>query len=296
MRRSLIIAVMLLCFGNMVQGQETCATQALKSGEMTKTLQVGERERTYIRYVPETNHAEPLPLVLVFHGFASNAPEMVELTGFNLIADQEKFVVIYLQGTNNPAQWYNGTNLFLPQDDLRDMDFVTAVLDKYTMSPCIDAERVYATGFSMGGGMVHRLACEMSDRFAAYATVSGAYATIPNGCQPERGISLLTIHGLADPVVPFEGAGVFLPNIEDWLADWVARNDCQVSTPLPSLGDVTGTSYSDCKDNSTIEIYTIPDGGHTWAGTTMLNRASAMGGIVSSDINASEVIWAFFEG
>ena len=34
---------------------------------------------------------------------------------------------------------------------------------------CVDPKRVYAAGFSMGGGMAHYLACHAADVFAAVA-------------------------------------------------------------------------------------------------------------------------------
>lgn len=55
-----------------------------------------------------------------------------------------------------------------------DVAYVDAVLDLLAREYAVDASRVYASGFSNGGGMTSRLALERHDRFAAIAAAAGA--------------------------------------------------------------------------------------------------------------------------
>ncbi len=80
-------------------------------------------------------------------------------------------------------------------DDLDDVGFILALVDELVASYSIDPDRVYLTGFSNGGLLAYRLACE-SDRFAAIAPVGATLvggvrracadlrARHPRGCGP----------------------------------------------------------------------------------------------------------------
>ena len=71
---------------------------------------------------------------------------------------------------------------------------------------CIDPKRVYAIGFSMGGGMAHYLACHAADVFAAVAPSSFDLLEENVGdCQPPRPITVISFRGSADTLVPYEG-------------------------------------------------------------------------------------------
>lgn len=56
---------------------------------------------------------------------------------------------------------------FAAQQDLDDVEFVRTLVNKLAEELCIDGDRVYAMGFSNGGFLSHRLACEASDLVAA---------------------------------------------------------------------------------------------------------------------------------
>jgi polyhydroxybutyrate depolymerase len=64
--------------------------------------------------------------------------------------------------------------------------------------------RVFATGLSAGGFMATRLGCQRADVVSAIAPVAG---TLASGypCAPSQPVSVLEVHGNADPVVPFNG-------------------------------------------------------------------------------------------
>lgn len=271
-----------------------CEQRPVATGLREQTLRVGADERTYLIYIPSAyDGVRPLPLLLAFHGFASGAREFVGLTDFNVLAEQEGFIVVYPQAMGDPSLWFVGTGVLLTQDDPRDLMFADALLDHLHAMYCTDARRTYAVGFSLGGGMVHRLACQLSHRIAAISTVAGAFADIPDGCQPTHPIPVLAIHGLADPVVPIEGLGLLFPSASHWLNAWAARNSCNVQTDSSDTGYLNGIAFENCADGVRVELITVPNGGHTWPGTSMPNRAAQLRGLVSQTVKASQLIWDF---
>ena len=93
-----------------------------------------------------------------------------------------------------------------------DVAFIDDLLNAVEAELCIDSARVFSTGFSVGAGLSVRLACDLSDRIAAIAPVSGVYfppfnpRRIPEpGCLSTRPVPVIAFHGTADPGVPFEG-------------------------------------------------------------------------------------------
>jgi polyhydroxybutyrate depolymerase len=151
----------------------------------------------------------------------------------------------------------------------------------------VDPKRIYATGFSNGGGMVNRLGCDLADRFAAIAPVSGAFL-LSEDCRPSRPIPVMAFHGTGDRIVPYDGSGKVLPPIPAWAAGWALRNGCrQPSTAFLDDGVVRGEHWSDCEQGADVFLYTIAAGGHTWPG-----RISLPG---QSSIDASATMWGFFQ-
>jgi polyhydroxybutyrate depolymerase len=103
-----------------------------------------------------------------------------------------------------------------------DVAFTRGMLDRLEADLCVDPRRVFATGMSNGGFMSHRLACEMSDRIAAVAPVSGVNTLAT--CTPTRAVSVLDFHGTADPTVPYAGGTEFhWPSVEQSTSGWIAR-------------------------------------------------------------------------
>lgn len=272
----------------MAQESAVCSSRTY-TGLEQRIVVLDGRERHFTVYLPEQyDGATRLPVLFSFHGFNSDIDEQIERTGFNALADHYGFIVIYPQGMGQPTQWYNGTSVLAPEDDLRDVKFMQAMLDTVD-GLCADATRVYGTGFSAGGGMAYRIACEFSERIAAFGTMSGAFATIPNGCQPTRAMPLIALHGSDDPIVPLKGLGVFLPNIQDWLDTWRTINQCTSAAVTRDDALATVYEYGDCADNARIVFYTLKGLGHVWSGSQEPN----LSGRYIGDISASETMWLF---
>ena len=250
-------------------------------------------DREYILYIPDSyDPATPAPLVLSFHGFTSNAQLNFSFTRFSAIADAEGFILIHPQGElfNGITHWNVGG--FTIGSTVDDVGFVAALLDDVSNSYSIDQERIYSTGMSNGGYMSFLLACQLSDKIAAIASVTGSMTPQTfNNCDPQHPTPVLQIHGTADDVVPYNGDPVWTLPIDEVLEYWVNYNN---STSAPTISNVADTNtsdgstveyilYGEGENCVTTEHFKIFNGGHDWPG--------AWGNM---DINASEEVWKFF--
>ncbi len=189
----------------------------------------GGQSRQYRLHIPSGYQPDkPIPLVFGFHGAGMTGPDFESRSGFSSLADQVGFIVVYPLGLGNISNWDTMPNS-------QDVPFVRDLLDSLERRCNIDPKRVFATGFSRGGGMVNRLGCELSDRIAAIAPVSGDYA-YSGDCSPTRPVAVVAFHGTLDPTFPYNGFG--LPGeilesyvrlgtpIPTWAATWAERNGC----------------------------------------------------------------------
>lgn len=282
--------------------QGTCAAGAVERGVIEGVLTSGGIERHYLLYVPESyDPAQPTPLVLSLHGFASNPGQQMEFSVWNDLADEHGFLVAYPQGTGFPLRWNTDQ---LPDAEYRfngradDVTFISDLIDRAAEDYCLDQARVYATGLSNGGGMSNRLACELADRITAIGTVAGAYPPLVEGCNPSRPVPVMAFHGTEDTIVPYEGAafqGTAFPAIPDWAAGWAERDGCDLTPEaMDSVGEVDIIRYVNCEGGAQVILHTVNGGGHNWPGGG--EQPSLIMGNVNCDVNASERMWAFFEG
>lgn len=249
----------------------------------------GSHQRSYRLHVPTGYDANTLtPLVLAFHGDGSSGQELEAYTKLSTTADTNDFLVAYpdgLPGADGTTAW-GGVGANMPAID--DVHFVSDLIDQLSSAYCVDARRIYATGFSRGGGMTALLACTLSDRIAAFAPVSGAFfSSIESGCAPSRPVPILDFHGSADDVVPYAGGGSedFLA-VPTWLADWAARDGCATRPkPLDAPSGVEEEQWISCSSDSTVIHYLVLGAGHSWPG----------GNSDPQQIDAARIIWSFLQ-
>jgi polyhydroxybutyrate depolymerase len=166
-------------------------------------LSAGAKRRGYRVHVPTGYRpGRPAPAVLLFHGNGGSAADLDDVTGLSELADRRGFLAVYPQGLSvgaGPPFWASSGRVELGIDELR---FTADLLDDLQARFCVDPARVSAAGFSAGGGVTARVACELAARVAAVATVAAGLFTEAAECRPSRPISVLSMHGTADEVLP----------------------------------------------------------------------------------------------
>jgi polyhydroxybutyrate depolymerase len=286
----------------------------LEPGEHALSIRVDDRERDYLLYVPHRHgHAAGLPLVLFFHGGGGSARLSVLTTGWSDKAEEHGFYVVYPEAVRpdversptflrNPQFWNVGSGVGQGElEDVDDVGFVRTLLDHLSDRLRIDSRRVYASGFSNGAALVFRVAMEASERFAAVGPVSGY--PWREGPRPEHPPSVIYITGTADPMNPIDGSVIDSPwgalrqhpPVEQAVSKWADWLGCP---PEPrTLQDKDGVKrlrFGPGEQGVDFDYCTIEGAGHAWPGGPQV-LAERIGGKPTDKLNATDVIWEFFE-
>jgi polyhydroxybutyrate depolymerase len=216
---------------------------------------------------------------------------MMGFSNFNLYAEQYGFIVVYPNGVSN--SWNVG---FPGGSTADDVGFLIALIDTVNAAYGTDLNRIYSTGFSNGGFMSYRLACEAGDRIAAIASVAGTMTTASlTACQPSRNMPVMHIHGTNDYVVFYNG-GFGNTSVNEVLTFWNTANECPSIPTIENLPDlvpegstVQKQTWAPCADSTEVTFFKINGGGHTWPGSVGITGS----GNTNRDIIASEEIWKF---
>ena len=251
-------------------------------------------ERFYLIYKPQSLNQEDAPVLFALHGYGSSAAFHKSYTGYEDYADNEKFIVVYPQGyklesvlVNSSSHWNVGA--WTTASEIDDIGFIDTIIDLVVNKEQVDENRIYSSGMSNGGFMSYHLACNLSEKIAAIASVTGSMSkeTLAD-CAPSHPTAILQIHGLQDLVVPYFGFGdLGMEPIDDVLAYWANFNDCNleklvaVADYFNEKGSIDFINYEFCMNNVDVKLIRIPSMDHTWPTLNNFN------------ISASEEVWNF---
>jgi polyhydroxybutyrate depolymerase len=285
------IALGLALLGALVLGVPAAA-------EESRRMMVDGVDRHYLLHVPRG--AGPFPLVLAFHGRMGRGRGMIGLTGLSAIADEEGVVVAYPDGIDR--HWNDGR---LPAGgSLVDVDFARSLIDRLAAELPIDRSRVYAAGISNGAMLRQRLACLLSDRLAAVASVAGTMpGDVAPDCHPAIPVAVMLVEGTGDPLVPYGGGlleqwgpfggGKVLSAVASFDL-WRRIDRCGAGGQAPPSPDgVDRRRAESCATGSAVELVSLTPGGHTWPGGPQYLPAAIIGP-VNREFAASREILAFF--
>lgn len=279
------------------------------AGSQAARIEVADSTRHYRVLVPD-HWAEDMPrtLVIALHGGGSNARGMEHYSGLSEKAAKAGFLLAYPEGSarfGRMLTWNAGRCCgYAQKQQIDDVGFLTRLIDELSARHGIDASRVYVTGMSNGAMMAYRLAAEHPERIAAVAAVAGSLAIAPDAVRGP--VAILHIHGTADSYVPYDGgqgkgtlSGVPHASVSETLQPWLRVNETMTRaqvTPQPDIADdgmtVTRYRYASARDPGAVTLYRIEGGGHTWPGRTAWQ---GLLGPASRDIDANDIIWAFFQ-
>ena len=287
----------------------------VKPGQERNDLTSAGHDRWYLQHVPPSYAPpKPMPVVIDLHGFQEGATIQTVASGLGAYGDTHGFITITPQGSGSArfATW--DTTL-----GSADVTFIGDLIDNVERTLCVDANRVFMTGYSQGAFMTSTIACAYAGRVAAVATVAGIRDT--PGCRPARPVPVVAFHGTADPDIAYGGglgpAGLKLPAydgsgrtmgeeglqhrppldggpIPTIATAWARRNGCGTTLSAhPVTRDVTLLSWP-CPPEATVELYSVVGGGHTWPGSSFTKAAAAILGRTTTSISADQIIWEFF--
>lgn len=212
----------------------------------------GQGLRRYVLWSPEVTAAVARPLVLAMHGGGGTPSIHASMTLLNTLAAGEGYHVAYLEGTGFfPTFNAGGCCGHAQANEVDDVAYAAAVLDDVARRVYLDEDRIYATGFSNGAMMSHRLICELPGRFAAIAAVSGTPVRHdPSGdeyysCDGRPPVPVLHVHATNDRTVPIGGGpsnrleGLVFPPLQEALAEVIDRNNVTHEAVTTRLTEAT---------------------------------------------------------
>jgi polyhydroxybutyrate depolymerase len=293
--------------------------------------------RSFVVHLPiDYDSKNKYPLVILLHGTGETAQDMARLSRFDFVADRYGFIAFYPNSDN--VRWNIGVAIEQPnrptgrRGDLggiglpfpspgggswqerqgrdrsqpNDVAFFDQMLDKLSATYSVDANRIFAAGYSDGGFMAFQLGCSMGRRIAAIAPVASAMPKEMSArCKLSRAVPLLMLNGTSDPVVHYgggsvKGAAFTTLSVQATAETWAQLDRCTLkpthTTLLPGNKHGMNTSvdaYDDCRDGAEVALYSIEGGRNTWpSGDDFMPEKEV--GKTSTDLNADEVIWKCF--
>jgi len=301
--RLLVICVLavLLPGGCDTADTPSCEGLASLTGDLVIKVNHQGMEREAMVHVPASYDAtRATGVVLNLHPFYFDAKWQRGYTRVEQAAELRGWITVHPEGTGTPVGWDGGG--CCTEGVVDDVGYIAALLDQLSARLCVDRRRVFAAGFSNGGVMGYRLACEMADRVAAIAVVSGFDAT--TSCSPARASSLLHIFSKDEPQEKVAGQPVTLPgmtttvvskgsvkSVEDRLTLYHCSDGPRATF---AKGDVSCQSWSGCDDDAEVELCTITGAGHTWPGAGQDPLLGSALGPTNQDLDATSYILDFF--
>jgi polyhydroxybutyrate depolymerase len=213
-------------------------------------------------------------LVVQLHGYSEDAAAHAGYIGLETFAEEHGFLLLAPQGGGEPPRW----------DLEADVARIGQVIDDAVANQCADPDRVFVSGYSMGGFLASHLACRLADKITAVAPVAGARMVAP--CEPSAPVPALIMHGTADNTVLFTGGMLPVsaratgqpvegPSITAIAEAWAQRNGC-ASEAVVEGGDEVSVHRWPCPVGAEVELHVVHGGAHGWP------------------TSANERIWEFF--
>jgi len=231
-----------------------------------RTLKVGALDRTFILFVPAAVKADqPTPIVFAFHGSGGHGHDMLCCRPW---AIKHGWLLVCPDGLD--GAWHADSTDVAKSDS--DFALVPTIVDALAKEFQIDRTRVYACGFSAGGGMTVRYGVHDAAQFAAIATVGHTLTTsTADKFPPNRPLPVLIMIGSKDPGLGDNFKAPHSLRAEDAARTWAKFDGCGDPTvterPGAGAGDPTTireTHYTGGKEGSEVALYWLIGIGHTW--------------------------------
>ncbi|MDY3073668.1 MAG: sialate O-acetylesterase [Prevotella sp.] len=182
------------------------------NAQTRKTITSEGQKREYLQYAP-SDLGSKRPLIISCHGMNQSAQYQWDaLKDAKTLADKEKFVIVLPEGINNG--WDISGD--------RDINLIKDLIAQMKKDFDIDENRVYLSGFSMGGMLTYHAMNKIPNVIAAFAPISG-YPMWGFTYTGKRAIPVIHHHGTGDDVCVYS-------NVQRNIDELVKKNKCS-STP-----------------------------------------------------------------
>ena len=250
-----------------------CLTASQSATQTTALVLVNDEMREFRISVPSSEAGTKLPLIIAFHGGGGAEEDFQQQDEFDQLGEQEKFIMVYAIAedgrTSAEGEWFLNT----AATSFEDNDFAEAIVDNLSSQYCIDQDRLYGIGYSLGSMFTYEIACQLNHRFAAVASFAGTMPVDPETCELVGGMGVLHIHGKLDYIIDYdddwdwkdgehEGVGT-MSNVPGMIEAWSMRANCG-SSDTDADFFLEHITHSDCFGGARVEHYGIEFWEHTW--------------------------------
>ncbi|MFC8600093.1 alpha/beta hydrolase family esterase [Isoptericola sp. NPDC057191] len=254
------------------------AAAALPAGA-AGTVDVGGRP-VQVQVPPGYDPASPAPLLVVLHGFGSDPARVDDLLGLREEAAARGALYVLPEGTTGPdgRRFWNASDACCGAEraDVDDSAYLALVVRTLATTYAVDPRRVAVVGYSNGGFMAYRTACDHADLVSTVVSLAGAMPADGRACRPSRPVRVVQVHGTDDPVIRAAGGrreGHAYPGAAASAAAWARLDDCP-APPLtaPGLRDLdtavpgaetTVTTWAGCADGTSVQLWSIAGADHS---------------------------------
>jgi len=318
MKTNLIFLILISSLATFSCGKDTGEVNSKTGLVLNEKIVVDGADRAYHIQIPTDSKNKPLVVLLHGHGGSfdqslglegSQAPQKVWLD----IANREEFIVVVPNGELGPSdsRGWNDCRSDAPANPTTDdVKFISAVIEKLKGELNHDDNKVYVSGVSNGASMAIRLAQEIPDKIAAFASVITTMPVNSECLERMVPISALFMNGTSDPIAPYEGGSIAsnrgeVHSTQASIEYWIERNKTDRDAIVTSFSDIISNDESTAKKyvypnglaNTEVVLYEITGGGHTEP--SLLEHYSNLYlrivGPQNRDIEMAEEIWNFFK-
>jgi polyhydroxybutyrate depolymerase len=259
-----------------------------------QTVSYGGQSRTVLFLKPTVPATQnKVPAMVLLHYLNGNSIDMTTVSNFAKLVRDQGIWVIVPQGIN--GEW----NYKMESGQPDDVGFISQVITNAEAQFPIDPHHVYMGGYSDGGSMSETMACMHPEQFAGGLIVaSSMYYQQESFCKPAMGTPMVFFNGSQDTINGYF-LGLFHASVPASAKYWATLDGCSGKYKTTNLAkpidDNTNThvsvnTYSSCPSGSSVLLYTVWNGGHTWPGAYDVGKSL---GTTSQEIDATQVGWQF---
>ena len=252
-------------------------TRAAPAETTRHTIRVGGLDRSfYLRLPPQFSPQGRYPLVILLHGHNNNGSNVIGQTKMDAVADRYGFILAAPNGTGRFSRfrltWNAGTCCGSAQEKhIDDVGFLAALIDTLRGRLPIDSSRIAIAGFSAGGMLALRAACDRPSIATVYVNVQG---TMPDTtCSAHRPVSMLLFAGDDDEDMRSEHEENkrrtnhrFATSALGTFRFWAARDHCDAAFVVRKMPDYTDHTAVGCAAGTEARLLTIHAHPHAWPG------------------------------
>lgn len=231
------------------------------------TFDAGGTTRRYLLHVPR-GATGPRPLLLAFHGQASQGAQLERMSRLSALADQSGLVIAYPDGVEGGWQ--------VLSDPRSEITFTRLLVEDVVRRTPVDRSHVFAAGMGQGAAVAAALGCFAPDLVAGVALVSGGY---PSPCRNMPRAPAILFNGSADATMPIAGRRMLMP-VRDFAMAWGTGPGCQATAEAVQAQGAQAERFA-CGGAQSV-FWTIPGGTHAWPGEA------------GQPPDATREIWRFF--